>query len=76
LSRLVTEADRVKKEPFVNIQDVATLLDVSTRTVLRLIAAGKFPGAFKVSDQNSPWRIPATEIETYIKKQRDQARKA
>lgn len=46
-----------------------------TRAILRLIALGKdgpFPGAEKSipSITNSPIRIPASEVEAYIKQQK------
>ena len=49
-------------------EEVAKLLKIHPRTVIRLASQGKLPG-FKVGDQ---WRFRRAAIDDYIKKQEQQ----
>jgi len=51
-----------------SVQAVADQLHVSEDTVRRLIAAGAFPGAFRVGRKLV--RIPITDLEAYRQRQR------
>jgi len=51
-----------------SVQRVADLLHVSESTVRRLIAAGAFPGAFRVGRKLV--RIPITDVDAYQRQRR------
>ena len=58
------------------LQEAADKLNITTRTLTKLLEARKFPGAWKVTDSpNSPWRIPETDLDAYIKTQAEKAQK-
>ncbi len=70
-----------RKETYLNLSQVAELLGtgdkpLSRRTLLRWLAEGKFPGAHKLGENTSPWRIPESSVNRLIKTQRDQAARA
>ncbi len=52
-----------------NIKQVQELLDLSERTVFRLIKGGELKG-FKAGRE---WRFEESDIEDYIKRQREKA---
>ncbi|MEJ2708870.1 MAG: helix-turn-helix domain-containing protein [Anaerolineales bacterium] len=62
----------MEKTPFLSVDQVADILEVSNRTVLNLIHRGRFPGAHKIDPESirSPYRIPKPDLESYIAKQR------
>ena len=48
-------------------KQVATLLGVHARTVLRLIKSGKFPNARKAVDYHTaPYLIPGSDVIAYL----------
>ena len=53
--------------------EVARLLRVHRRTVLRMIGRGDFPGAFRVGWS---WRIPAGDVKQYVEEERWERRAA
>lgn len=56
------------------VSQVAELFEVNVTSVHDWIAAGKFPGAFKIANyRTSPYLIPTDEVLAF-KKERDQAR--
>lgn len=59
-------------EPDLTIAQVAALTNQSVDTVADLVRMGRFfPNAYKAGAgaRNSPWRIPATDVENYRKRQ-------
>ena len=55
------------------VSQVAELFNVDVKTVRNWIAAGEFPGAFKISEgRTSAYLIPTAEVEAF-KKTRDQS---
>lgn len=63
-------------EKLLTVDEVADYLRITHRAVQRYCKEGLFPGAFKLSDNTSDWRIPQSGLDTYLKNQRDQALKA
>ena len=62
-----------KKPAMMTVSQVAELFDVNVTTVRDWIAAGIFPGAFKIEDKRTaPYLIPTAEVEAY-KKARSQS---
>jgi excisionase family DNA binding protein len=55
------------KSPLVTLSEVASLLKVSEKTILRMLQDGEFPG-FKVSNQ---WRFHREDIEDWLLIRRD-----
>lgn len=55
------------------VDEVATRLHVTPRTVRNLIQRGHFPGAHKMdpSAQRSTFQIPQSDLDDYIDLQRD-----
>ena len=55
---------------FMTVEQVASLLQVSKRTVLNLINRGRFPGAAKIDPLSlrSTWRIPNQDLKAYQQK--------
>ncbi len=55
-----------------SVVETALELDVSVRQVQRWIKDGLFPGAYKQKPGGvtSPYRIPAVDLDTFRKKQR------
>lgn len=51
-------------------RQVADQLRVTERTVVREIARGRFPNAFKAG---RAWRIPRSDLSDYINKRKRQA---
>lgn len=52
--------------------EVAEMLGISLRTAQRMVAVGRFPNAFKAgagARYRTPWRIPQSDVENYIKQQ-------
>jgi len=63
-----------KKPAMMTVSQVAELFEVNVTTVRDWIAAGNFPGAFKIEDKKTaPYLIPAEEVEAY-KKARSQSK--
>ena len=60
-----------KTEKPIGTKEVAEMLGVIPRTVVRLVERGDIPG-FKVGDV---WRFYRSEIKQYIQHQKDQARR-
>lgn len=61
------------EDEFLTTTEVAKILRVNVWTVKKMLAAGEFKGAFKVSDGlTSPWRIPKSAVERYISDQQKQ----
>jgi excisionase family DNA binding protein len=54
-------------------QEVASQLRVSDRAVLDMIYRDDFPNAFKAG---RAWRIPESDLEEYVEKQRRERRAA
>lgn len=48
-------------EPVFTTREVADMEHVSPQTVAANCASGKFPGAYRTSDQG-PWRIPESAV--------------
>ncbi len=62
-----------EKPAMMTVTQVAELFGVNLTSVHDWIAAGKFPGAFKIADKrNSPYLIPTVEVEAF-KKARSQS---
>ena len=62
-----------KKPAMMTVSQVAELFEVNVTTVHDWLAAGKFPGAFKIEDKRTaPYLIPIAEVEAY-KKARSQS---
>ncbi len=59
---------------FVSAAQVAKRFDVTSRTIVRWIDEGVFPGAFKVnpSIKNSPYLIPQSSIDEYEQKREEE----
>jgi hypothetical protein len=56
------------------VAQVAELFEVDVTAVHDWLAAGKFPGAYKISDKRTaPYLIPTEEVEAY-KKARSQSK--
>lgn len=63
-----------KKPEMMTVSQVAELFQVNVTTVHDWLAAGKFPGAYKIADnRTAPYLIPTAEVETF-KKERNQSR--
>ena len=63
-----------KKSAMMTVSQVAEIFGVNHKSVNDWIAAGKFPGAYKIADyRTAPWLIPTEEVEAY-KKTRSQSR--
>ncbi len=61
------------EEQFLTTDEVAKILRVNVWTVKKMLAAGEFKGAFKVSSGlTSPWRIPQSAVDRYIREQKKQ----
>ncbi len=61
------------EEQFLTTGEVAEILRVNVWTVKKMLAAGEFKGAFKVSaGLTSPWRIPQSAVDRYIREQKKQ----
>lgn len=56
-------------ESFIDLEQVAKILGVSERTVLRLLAKKEIKG-FKVGRS---WRFAQADIDTYVEQQRKKA---
>lgn len=54
------------------VDEVATILEVSPRTVRNLIKRGRLPGSHKLDPQSekSSYRIPKKDLEDYIRLQK------
>lgn len=62
-----------KKPDMMTVSQIAELFGVNVTSVHDWIAAGKFPGAFKIADnRTAPYLIPTVEVIAF-KKERDQA---
>lgn len=56
---------------FMTIEEVATLMHVSKKTVINLIERGRFPEAYQIDPDNhaSIWRIPIISVNAHLAKQ-------
>ena len=75
----VNMAKRKTEEVYLSIAQVTERLKtgdkpLSKRTLLRWLKAGKFPGAHKLGDHTSPWRIPESSVNNLIKAKSTQAK--
>ena len=54
---------------YMTVAEVAQRMQVTTRTIHRLIERGHFPGAHKIDPtrKRSPYRIPKVDVETFLK---------
>jgi len=53
---------------------VASVLNVTVQTIASYCESGVFPKAFKLGDsKTSPWRIPQSDLQAYLKKRREQS---
>ena len=59
-----------------SVNQVASILQVSTRTIRNLVSRGHFPGARRVDPSlpKSPYQIPEKDVQEYVKKQGVQQR--
>lgn len=57
----------MSEDELLTSRQVAGQLKTTERTVLREIARGRFPNAFKVGWS---WRIPRADLDAYINKQK------
>ena len=65
-----------KRPAMMTVAQIAEMFEVDVTAVHDWIAAGKFPGAAKISDKRTaPYLIPTDEVLAY-KKERDQAKSA
>ena len=58
-----------------NVKQVAERLEISGRTILRMIHGGHFPSAYKVNPfaaRRSEWRIKEDDIEAVERKREEQ----
>ena len=64
----------MQSKSFYTVDEVAAILQVTDRTVRNLINRGRFPGAHKIDPDlsRSPYRIPKTDLEKFIQRQRKQ----
>jgi excisionase family DNA binding protein len=55
-------------------EEAATILRVSRRAIQKWIHAGYFPSAYKINPDGatSPYRIPASDIEAFDRRRREQ----
>lgn len=63
----------VIESSLLSTQEVAGQLRLSARGVIKLIHRGTFPNAFKAG---RAWRIPESDLEEYVEKQRRERRAA
>jgi len=62
-----------KASDFMNTKQISELFQVTPKTIHNWIAAGKFPGAFKLpGGKNTAFLVPTASVEAY-KKERDQS---
>ena len=58
-------------ESYYTVTEVAERFHTASRTIIRKIEAGLFPGAFKLGDdKRSEWRIPGAAVDSFIEKRR------
>jgi excisionase family DNA binding protein len=55
---------------FLTIRQLQTRLRISRSTAVRLLKAGRFHGAFRISRD---WRIPRAAVDAFIKAQQEAA---
>jgi hypothetical protein len=65
-----------KKPDMMTVAQIAELFSVNVNSVHDWIAAGKFPGAFKISKARTAAYLVPTEEVLAFKKERDQAKNA
>jgi hypothetical protein len=47
--------------------DIAELLDITTRMVIKMIAAGKFDQPSKPFKVGAVWKVPGESVVTYLR---------
>ena len=59
-------------EEFYTVSEVADILKVSWKTIVRMIHNGHFPGAYRIDPlkPRSPYRIPKSDVSDFIEKYR------
>lgn len=65
-----------KTEKLYTPDEVAKILNVTSRAIQKYCQQGRLPGAFKLGPATSPWRIPQSALDSFLKKQRGQTAKA
>ncbi len=56
-----------KLEDFYTVTQVADLLHVTRRQVIKMIDRCRFPGAYQLEKtRTSPWRIPVSSYQAFI----------
>lgn len=53
------------ERPPLTLTEATKVLRIGRSTLKKLLAAGKFPSAYKTSE-NGHWRIPRTDIDNYL----------
>ncbi len=52
---------------FYTVKEIAAMLNLSRRQVINMIEAGKFPGAYRLTQtRTSPWRVPKTAYQAFL----------
>jgi len=56
----------------VTVSEVSKILDVNKRTVINLLARGRFPNSYKIDPlkKNSAFRIPVSDLKNFLLLQR------
>ena len=63
----------MKRERILNIREVAEVFGVSTRTILRRLAVGWLPGAYKSGPgKTSKWLFPERSVNAQIEEQQSE----
>ena len=59
-----------------SVKQVAQSLSMTSAGIIVLIHEGVFPGAFRTGDhKRCPWKIPATELDAFVAKRQEAARR-
>jgi excisionase family DNA binding protein len=66
--------DAAPEPAYLSVTQVAEQLNVTTRTVERMVKRGEFPGAYKLPGETAPYLIPREAVERYLEKKRQQSK--
>ena len=56
---------KIESERLLNIREAAKALRLSTKTIRRMIKAGRLRGSFRAGAARGDWRIPIEAIAKY-----------
>ena len=65
--------DAALEPAYLSVSQVAEQLNVTTRTVERMVKRGDFPRAYKLPGETAPYLIPREAVESYLEKKRPQS---